>query len=156
MKTKAELESENAQLRARLAGREDAEARLGADLIPDRLPKNWKTYTVAAIIVILLLIGALELWEFAHGTGTSEAAGHKDGLHQALSRVLVALLVAWLATPLSLFLMEVAYAKFTVRDEFMSLVREGKASCLSMAVFSVGTCIYAGIIFFAVLTAMRG
>ena len=81
-------------------------------------------------------------------------AQHAESMHQALMRFVVALAVSWIATALSLVVLTLALDFMTCRREFLAMMRAGEASDLSMAVFTIGTAIYAGAIFAATLSAL--
>ena len=111
---------------------------------------GWRTFMVLAGLVLLCALVTGLLWLAVFGFGAPEGAT----LWKSLTHVLVATVVAWAITAISLIVLEVALARFTVRDDFMALVARGEASDVAIALYSIGTSLYAGLIFLATLDAL--
>ena len=114
---------------------------------------SWARWLIYAVVGVLLLIGLLYAWDLVFGDGV-EAAKENEKLHAAIMRLSVALVISWVATALSLIILSLALDWLTARREFLEKVTNNEASDLSMAVFSIGTALYAGLIFHAVLDAL--
>ncbi|MYE00158.1 MAG: hypothetical protein F4Y03_02600 [Alphaproteobacteria bacterium] len=114
---------------------------------------GWIRWVAFGVLVLFAVIGLVMGWNAAFGT-EGEAAKHGEELHQQLMRFIVALAVTWGATAASLIMLTLGLDFLSVRREFLALVKSGKASCTSMALFTVGTALYAGLIFVATLDAL--
>ena len=116
----------------------------------------WLRWSVFGGVVLLAIIGLVVGWSlvFSGGGDEAEAAAQGEGLHVALLRFCVALVVSWGATALSLIILTIALDWMTCRNEFLERVEEGKADPMSMAVFTIGTAIYSGAIFVGTISAL--
>ena len=104
-------------------------------------------------IGLLAIFGLWAGWTTVFGTSV-EAAKHSESLYQALMRYCVAFVVALGSTAGGLIVLTFALDPFTCRREFLEKVEKDEASDLSMAIFSIGTAIVAGAIFYATISAL--
>ena len=114
---------------------------------------GWVRWVVIGGICLLAIFGLWAGWTTVFGTSV-EAAQHSESLYQALMRYCVALVVALGSTAGGLIVLTFALDPFTCRREFLEKVEKNEASDLSMAVFSIGTAVISGAIFFATISAL--
>ena len=114
---------------------------------------GWIRWAIIAGIALFAVLGLWAGWSMVFGSHV-EAAKHAESLHHALMRFVVALVVSLGATAGALFVLTILLDPLTCRREFLAKVKEGKASDLSMAIFSIGTALFAGAIFLATFDAL--
>lgn len=118
-----------------------------------RTVPGWIRWAAFGAILLFAAIGIVGGWHWTSGA-EAEQAQAAETLWDRLWHVGVALAVAVAATAGSLFVLTVVLDPLTVRREFLALAEQGEADALSLAIFSVSTSIFAGLIFFGVLDAL--
>ena len=115
-----------------------------------RTVPGWIRWTLFGVILLLALVGVFSGWHL--GTAPKQELSTLGKLwHFGFAWI-----VSIGATAASLFMLTMALDIFTVRQEFMAKAKEGSADPLSLAIFSVGTAIYSGLVFFATMNVMSG
>ena len=118
-----------------------------------RMVPGWVRWAIIGGIGLLAIFGLWAGWTMVFGSSV-EAAKHSESLYQALMRYTVAFVVALASTAGGLIILTFALDPFTCRREFLEKVEKNEATDLSMAVFSIGTAIVAGAIFYATISAL--
>ena len=114
---------------------------------------TWAFWSIVAVCAVVFTAGLWYLWSMVFGDGTG-AAQEAEKLHKGLMQFAVASFVALAATAGFMWALTILLDKLTVRREFLAEVRAGRASPTDMAIFSVGTAIFAGLVFSGTISAL--
>lgn len=130
--------------------------RMSATAVKKKEPADvpfWVWAILGGIILGLIGYAVYSFWDVIFGTSV-QAAQNAENKHNRLILIGWAALISAGIMWASFWFLAIFLDPFTVRREFMEKVKEHKASSMSMAVYSVGTAIYAGLVFSSVLNAL--
>lgn len=125
-----------------------------ADKLLKRVPV-WAWWALGVVAAAVVAYVAWSFWSVMFGSAV-EAAQDAENKHNRIQLIIWATIISggimWLIFPF----LAITLDRFTVRRQFMEKVRDGTASDVAMAVYSLGTGYIAATIFSAVMDALSG
>ena len=113
----------------------------------------WLLFTFGDLAAVAALTW---YWTWAHTDPDDPSVLEEkaSALHSGISHALLVGVLSSLMTVAMIIFLTIVLDRLTARREFLQAMRDGTADATAMAIFTIGTAIYAGLIFHGMADAL--